>query len=67
MNKKRLRNYGLWAAVGALVIDVGIYAGFIPMSESEALNRFVISGLNVLVLAGIVSNPTKPDGKGFNL
>lgn len=67
MQKKRLRNYGLWLAVIALFIDLGIYAGIIPASESGAITAFAQRGLEVLVLLGIISNPTKPDGKGFNL
>lgn len=66
-NKKRLRNYGLWVAVIALVIDVLIYTGVVPTSESETLIGFAQRGLELLVLLGIVSNPTKPDGGGFNL
>lgn len=57
----RLRNYGLWVAVGAFVIkmvatrytiDVGVWQEFI--------NAF----LNILILAGVLSNPTT-ENKGF--
>jgi len=65
--KKRFRNYGLWVAVIALLLDVGIYTGIVPASESETLMSFAQRALEVLVLLGIISNPTKPDGKGFNL
>jgi uncharacterized membrane protein len=67
MNKKRLKNYGLWIAVISLVTDVLIYSNVIPVSESQAITGYAQRGLELLVLLGIVSNPTKPDGKGFNL
>lgn len=66
-NKKRLRNYGLWVAVIALVIDVLIFTDVISAGESETLTGIAQRGLELLVLLGIVSNPTKPDGGGFNL
>lgn len=66
-NKKRLRNYGLWVAVIALGTDVLIYTNVIPAAESETVTGFAQRGLELLVLLGIVSNPTKPDGGGFNL
>lgn len=65
--KKRLKNFGLWVAIVALAIDVLIYAGVVPVSEEAALKGFVQRALEALVLLGIISNPTKPDGKGFNL
>jgi len=67
LNKQRFKNYGLWVAVSALVIDVLIYTGVIPASESETATALVQRGLELLVLLGIVSNPTRPDGRGFNL
>lgn len=67
VDKKRFRNYGLWLAVSALFVDLAIYAGIIPASESQAITAFAQRGLEVLVLLGIISNPTNPNGKGFNL
>jgi uncharacterized membrane protein len=67
LNKKRLRNYGMWAAVISLAADILIYAGVITVSESETLTSIAQRILELLVLLGIISNPTNPNGKGFNL
>lgn len=62
MNKKRFKNYGLWAAIAAFIpmflksfgIDV------LPSNYSEVVQAF----LSILVLAGIISNPDT-EYKGF--
>jgi uncharacterized membrane protein len=59
----RFRNYGLWVAVSALIIDVLIYANVITVTESGQIQALIQRGLEVLVLAGIISNPSI--GKGF--
>lgn len=65
MKKKRLRNYGLWTAIASFILIIARKFGFdIPLDE---YNEIVDAGLSILVLLGIISNPTKPDGKGFNL
>jgi uncharacterized membrane protein len=67
MNKKRLRNYGLWVAVGALLVNILIYANIITVSEQANIENLIQGFLHLLELAGIISNPTKPDNKGFNI
>jgi uncharacterized membrane protein len=67
MNKQRLTNYGLWVALIALGIDIGVYSGLIPVTESAIINGFGQRILELLVITGILSNPTKPEAKGFNL
>jgi uncharacterized membrane protein len=58
---KRLRNYGLWLAVAALIgmvlQDVGVNVA------PERYQAYVDAVLTILVLAGIVNNPSK--GTGF--
>ncbi|MBU5211089.1 holin [Heyndrickxia oleronia] len=58
---KRFKNYGLWVAVAALVGMILADAGF--NITPEKYDGYVTSILTVLVLAGIISNPSK--GKGF--
>lgn len=65
--KQRFKNYGLWVALIALILDILVYAGVIPLTETEHINMFIQRGLELLVAVGILSNPTKPDGSGFNL
>lgn len=66
LDKRRFRNYGLWAALIALVTDILIYTGLITFTREEV--EFVTQRmLEILVLLGILNNPTHPQSKGFNL
>lgn len=71
-DKKRLRNYGMWASlisqVGLLVEGIFIALGL--MVPEEAINGWMLVAniiLGILSTLGIISNPTKPDSKGYNL
>jgi uncharacterized membrane protein len=65
VNKKRLRNYGLWVAVASFVaLNLG---GFGIDIDLGFYDRFVNGLLGILVLLGVISNPTNPESKGFNL
>jgi uncharacterized membrane protein len=58
---KRFKNYALWiaitAVVGMLLVDVGV----IP--NTELFDAYVDKILYVLILAGVINNPTS--GAGF--
>jgi uncharacterized membrane protein len=58
---KRFKNYGLWVAVAALIGMILQDAGF--SITPEKYDAYVNAILTVLVLAGIVNNPTS--GRGF--
>lgn len=58
----KYRNYGLWVAVAALVGMILQDAGL--AITPEKYDGYVQAVLGVLVLAGIVSNPSK--GAGFS-
>jgi uncharacterized membrane protein len=58
---KRFKNYGLWVAVAALVGMILQDAGI--SITPEKYDAYVNAILTVLVLAGIVNNPTS--GRGF--
>lgn len=63
--KKRLSNYGLWIAVAAFILLL-----LQTFGVEIAPDRFyeLVNGLlGILVLLGVISNPTNPDGKYFNL
>lgn len=60
---ERFKNYGLWFAVTALVIDVLIYANVITVAESADIQALAQRALEVLVIAGILNNPSI--GNGF--
>jgi uncharacterized membrane protein len=58
---KRFKNYGLWLAVASLGLNVAQSSG-LTIAEDK-YNEVVNAVLTVLVLAGVVNNPTS--GNGF--
>lgn len=67
MNKKRLRNRGLWIAITALILRILTHYTVVPESEATVIMSFVEHGLDILILLGIINNPTNPENKTFNL
>lgn len=57
---KRLKNYGLWLAVASLVVMVLQDAGV--NIAPERYQAYVDAVLTILVLAGIVNNPSQGTG-----
>ena len=62
MDTSRFRNYGLWVSVCALVPMV--FKAFGVDMLPENYNDIVYAILSILVMAGILSNPTTSN-KGF--
>lgn len=62
----RWKNYGLWAAVLAYIPLLSDALGFynINLPLPGNYDKLVVGLLGVLVLAGIINNPTS--GKGFS-
>lgn len=58
----RFKNYGLWVALAALVFMVLQDAGV--QITPEKFENYVNTVLTILVLLGIVNNPTT-ENKGF--
>ncbi len=57
---RRFKNYGLWTALGALVVmALNDFAGITP----DQTEPYVDTVLLILAGAGVVINPSK--GKGF--
>jgi uncharacterized membrane protein len=72
MTKKRFRNYALWASLisqmALLTQLVALGLGYHIKDEDIKLWVGVLDiVLGILVLLGIVSNPTSPESKGYNL
>lgn len=71
--KKRLRNYGFWMAlISQLLLAVQIGAKVLfdyTLTEDWSTGIVLLADAILVVLAtlGIISNPTKPESKGFNL
>jgi len=62
MDLKRFKNYGLWISIFAFIPLVlkGFNIDILPGNYTEIVSSF----LGILVVAGIVSNPTS-DSKGY--
>lgn len=62
MDKKRFKNYGLWLAIAALIPMIlnGFGINVLPSNYNEIVNAI----LAILVMAGILNNPTT-DNKWF--
>jgi uncharacterized membrane protein len=58
---KRFKNYGLWLAVASLGLIIAQAFG-LSIAEDK-YNEVVNAVLTVLVLAGVINNPTS--GTGF--
>jgi uncharacterized membrane protein len=58
---KRFKNYGLWLAIASLGLIIAQAFG-LTIAEDK-YNEIVNAVLTVLVLAGVVNNPTS--GTGF--
>lgn len=53
---ERFRNYGLWIAAAALGYKVLVAAGV--HITADDYNSWVQSALNLLILSGIINNPS---------
>jgi uncharacterized membrane protein len=60
----RLRNYGTLIAIAALVLDILMFNGTIDLPMADKYESFVQRGLELLMAAGIINNPTTLN-KGF--
>lgn len=63
MDTSRFRNYGLWVSICALVPMV--FKAFGVDMLPENYNEIVYAILSILIMAGILSNPTTRN-KGFS-
>lgn len=59
---KRLKNYGLWISVASLTFMLLQESGL--QITPEKFDLYVNSILSILILLGIINNPTT-DNKGF--
>jgi phi LC3 family holin len=61
----RFKNAGLWLSlVGLVFLFLQTIGVDVSLSQQEAINRFVDAIVGVLVVAGILNNPTT-DNMGF--
>ncbi|MGF7045872.1 putative membrane protein [Paenibacillus sp. DS2015] len=73
MNKQRWRNGALWASIISQVLLLaqlfGNITGIYELTEQMSGEVLTLMNtiLGLLVILGIVSNPTRPDSSGYNL
>ncbi|NRG30687.1 holin [Niallia circulans] len=58
---KRFKNYALWVAIAAVVGMALVDFGVVP--DTTVFNGYVEKILYVLILAGVINNPSS--GSGF--
>lgn len=64
--KKRIKNVPTILAVVALIFDMLIFNGVVSLPVSETWEGFIQRALEVMVVLGVLNNPTTPglgDGK----
>ena len=56
--QNRLKSHVVWAALVAQVLAILLALGLIDAGQSEAFNAVASSVLQLLVLFGVLNNPT---------
>jgi uncharacterized membrane protein len=72
MVKERFKNYAMWASLAS---QVALLIQLVALLVGAPIADDIINGwlgvvdiiLGLLATLGIISNPTKPGAKGFNL
>lgn len=62
MTQVRWQSKVLWASIAAQVISILVLTGVIDLQQGEYFNQVIAAVLQLLVLFGVVNNPTNPDG-----
>lgn len=60
MNQSRWKSKVLWASIVAQVVVILIMTGVINLQQGEFINQVATALLQLLVLFGVVNNPTNP-------
>lgn len=60
--QNRLKSKVVWGAILAQVLAILLALGVIAAGLSEAVNALITAALQLLVVAGVLNNPTDPTG-----
>ncbi len=63
MEQKRIQSPVVWASLAAQALSVLVMLGVLDTGISDAVNDLVAGLLQLLVVLGVLNNPT--DGVGF--
>lgn len=61
MNQNRFKSPVVWAAVVAQILSILIIMNVINVAQQEAINQIVAGALQLLVVFGVLNDPTSPD------
>ena len=62
MNQERWRSPIVWAAIGAQIVAILLTLSIIPPALGERVDEVTAMVLQLLVLIGVLNNPTNHDG-----
>lgn len=62
MDQNRIKSPVVWGAVVAQVVTILLTLGVIDIGISETINQIVAGVLQLLVIFGVLNNPTNKEG-----
>ena len=62
MEQNRFRSWVTWTAVCAQVVALLVAFGVIDVGQGEKAREVVVAVMQLLVMFGVLNNPTDPDG-----
>jgi uncharacterized membrane protein len=58
---ERLKSWAVWTALASQVLAILVLLEIINPTQSETINNVVVAVLQLLVIMGVLNNPTTPD------
>lgn len=58
---ERLKSWAVWTALASQVLAILVLLEIINPTQSETINNVIVAVLQLLVIMGVLNNPTTPD------
>ena len=58
---ERLKSWAVWTALASQVLAILVLLEIINPTQSETINSVIVAVLQLLVIMGVLNNPTTPD------
>lgn len=58
---ERLKSWAVWTALASQVLAILVLLEIINPTQSETINDVIVAVLQLLVIMGVLNNPTTPD------
>ena len=58
---ERLKSWAVWTALASQVLAILVLLEIINPTQSETINSVIVAVLQLLVIMGVLTNPTTPD------